>query len=211
MSSKWDEWFGSFDAKRTALLVVDMQNQWVHEQGGYYIPRARALIPNINRLAVALRAQGGTIVWIRSTMTRNGPGAWPQLFEHLSEDGVAEREQLMEGHLMHELCAGLDIRAGDLHVSKNRFSAFIQGSANIEHLLRNERGVDTVLVSGVATHICCESTARDAMMRDFRTVMIEDANDARVEADHRAGLHTFAQVFGAVMRTDDAIARLRRA
>jgi ureidoacrylate peracid hydrolase len=187
-----------------------MQNCWVQEEGVYYIPQARGLVSTINRLAAALRAKGGTIVWIQSTMTATGPGAWPQLYAHLTDDGVAERAELIAGHPMHALCTGLDVHPIDCRVAKNRFSAFIEGSSNIEQLLRGERSVDTVLIAGVATHICCESTARDAMMRDFRTVMIEDANAAREEDDHRAGLSTFAQVFGAVMSTDEAILRFGR-
>ena len=87
--------------------------------------------------------------------------------------------------------------------------AFIAGSSDLEELLRGH-GIDTVLIAGVATNICCESTARDAMMLDFRTVMIEDANVARTDEDHIAGLRTFAQTFGAVMSTDDVISRCRR-
>jgi ureidoacrylate peracid hydrolase len=208
VSSKAQQWFRSFEPIKTALLIVDMQNHWVDERGASYTPKAKTIVPNINRLASAIRAKQGTIVWIQSTMSSSGPGAWSLFFDHLTENGSVERAELMPGHAMHELWAGLDVRPTDCRASKNRFSAFIQGASNVEELLRVDRQVDTVLIAGVATNICCESTARDAMMRDFRTVMIDDANAARSKADHLAGLRTFKQVFGAVMNTDEAIARL---
>ena len=67
---------------------------------------------------------------------------------------------------------------------------------------------DTLLVTGTLTNVCCESTARDAMMRDFKTVMISDANAARSLADHLAGLRTFVQVFGDVRSTKEVVALL---
>ena len=201
-------WFASFPARATALLVVDMQNHWLDPRGACYIPHAREIVPNVNRLAKALRAAGGTVVWIQSSIGKKGRDAWPLFFENLTENGEFERAELTVGHAMHALWKELDIQPSDSRVSKNRFSPFIAGASNLEQLLRAKRRVDTVLIAGVATNICCESTARDAMMLDFRTVMLADANAARTEEDHTDGLRTFAQVFGAVMTADQVIARL---
>jgi ureidoacrylate peracid hydrolase len=206
-SPKRRKWFASFRAQTAALLVVDMQNHWLDERGACYIPHASYIVPQINRLAKAVRSAGGTIVWIQSSMAPEGRGAWPLFFEHLTEAGAIERAELTPGHVMHALWGPLDVQSSDCRVAKNRFSAFIAGASDLECQLR-ERLVDTVLVTGVATNICCESTARDAMMLDFRTVMVADANAARTNQDHVAGLRTFAQVFGAVMTVDQVIDRL---
>ena len=88
-------------------------------------------------------------------------------------------------------------------------SAFIQGASPLEDRLR-QASIDTVLITGTLTNCCCESTARDAMMRDFRTLMVHDANAARTDEDHVAGLRTFVQVFGDVIDTDRAIALLQQ-
>jgi ureidoacrylate peracid hydrolase len=65
-----------------------------------------------------------------------------------------------------------------------------------------------VLITGTLTNVCCESSARDAMMRNFKTVMVHDANAALTDADHNNSLGALCQVFADVMSTDDAIARL---
>ncbi len=97
----------------------------------------------------------------------------------------------------------------DLTVTKTRYSAFIDGSSDLEARLR-ERAVDTVLIVGVATNVCCESTARDAMMRDFRTVMVSDANAAISDDEHAASLITFYLYFGDVQTTDQVVENLTR-
>ena len=74
-----------------------------------------------------------------------------------------------------------------MQLTKTRYSAFIQGSSNIERLLR-DRGIDTLLVTGTATNVCCESSARDAMMLNFKTIMVTDGNAATDDDDHNASL-----------------------
>ncbi len=73
------------------------------------------------------------------------------------------------------------------------------------------RGIDTVLITGTVTNVCCESTARDAMMRNFRTIMISDGNAANSDQDHANSLIAFYLSFGDVETTDAAIAVLRGA
>ena len=107
----------------------------------------------------------------------------------------------------YELWAGLDARPDDVFVQKTRFSAFIQGSSNLEAVLR-ARGVDTVIITGTVTNVCCESTARDAMMRNFKTIMVTDANAAMSDELHNASLSAFYLKFGDIMPTDMIIASL---
>lgn len=193
----------------TALLVIDMQNSFVMAGGAMEVPCARGIVPNINRLAVAARAAGAQVVWVVSTFAPAGRSAWPMFFEHLvaPERREALFRSLTPGDPGHALWAGLGVQAADLTVAKDRFSAFIEGASPLEAVLR-ARGIDTVLVTGTVTNVCCESTARDAMMRDFRTIMVSDANAARSDAEHLAALATFLQSFGDVMTTDEVIARL---
>ena len=86
-------------------------------------------------------------------------------------------------------------------------TAFIQGASNLEEILRG-RGIDTIVITGVATNVCCDSTARDCMMRGFRTIMVSDANATFSEAEHAAALTTFITFFGDVQETDEVIERL---
>ena len=101
----------------------------------------------------------------------------------------------------------LDIREGDPIVFKNRFSPFVAGASNLDELLR-ARGIDSLIVAGTATNMCCESAARDAMMLDYKVVMVSDANGARYPEDHMAGLTSFYQSFGDVRTTNEVIGDL---
>jgi ureidoacrylate peracid hydrolase len=103
----------------------------------------------------------------------------------------------------------LDVKPSDVTVEKNRFSAFIQGSSNLADVLRS-RALDTVLITGTVTNVCCESTARDAMMLNFKTIMVSDGNAAVTDEDHNASLCAFYLTFGDVMATDAVIACLER-
>ena len=96
----------------------------------------------------------------------------------------------------------------DVTVLKNRYSAFIPGASNIERVLRG-MDVDTVLIAGTKTNVCCESSARDAMMLDFKVVLIEDCCAALSDDEHRAALENVIQQFGDVMTADEVLARLR--
>jgi ureidoacrylate peracid hydrolase len=92
---------------------------------------------------------------------------------------------------------------------KKRFSAFIQGSSGIEAHLRG-RGIDTLLIAGTTTNVCCESTARDAMMLNFKVVTVPDALAAYTDAEHDATLATFYMIFGDVQTIDEASESMQR-
>jgi len=93
-------------------------------------------------------------------------------------------------------------------VKKIKFSAFIATSSDIDARLKNLR-VESVLIAGTATNVCCESSARDAMLLDYRVIMLSDGNAAKTDEEHAATLNSFAMFFGDVMSTDEAIARIR--
>ena len=76
------------------------------------------------------------------------------------------------------------------------------------HDILQAKGIENLIVAGTATNMCSESTARDAMMLDYKVVMVEDANAARYDDDHLAGLTSFYQSFGDVKSTDDTIAMI---
>jgi ureidoacrylate peracid hydrolase len=106
-----------------------------------------------------------------------------------------------------QLWPGLDVRPVDLIIEKTRYSAFIQGSSVLEQELR-ARDITTVWIGGTTTNTCCEYMARDAMLLDFRTTMVSDANADHTEDEHNATLVAFCSKFGDVASTDDLIARL---
>jgi ureidoacrylate peracid hydrolase len=116
-------------------------------------------------------------------------------------------EALTPGRPGHALWHGLDVQPQDLCAPKNRYSAFFPGACAIPERLR-DKGVDTVLITGTLTNVCCEASARDSMMAGFKTVMVSDANAARSDAEHLAALVTLAQFFADVRSTDEVLAML---
>jgi ureidoacrylate peracid hydrolase len=102
----------------------------------------------------------------------------------------------------------LHVEPGDVTLVKNRYSALAHGASPLERVLRN-LGVDTVLVAGTKTNVCCDSTARDAMMLDFKSVLLADCCAALSDDEHLAALETFIQQFGDVMTADEALERLQ--
>jgi ureidoacrylate peracid hydrolase len=196
---------------KTALVVVDMQNAFMLP-GVAHAPclTAQEIVPNINRLADAVRDTGGTVVWIKTAYTDDTLENWSTLYDMLGAKGTQKRAQaLTRGSKGYDLWPELEVKDGDLTVEKNRYSAFIQGSSDLAEVLR-ARGLDTLLITGTVTNVCCESTARDAMMLNFKTVMVTDGNAAVTDADHNASLTAFYLIFGDIMSTDFAIDCLRR-
>jgi ureidoacrylate peracid hydrolase len=203
--------YDEFDPARAALLVVDMQNAFMKPGVSHNLCReAVEIVPNINRLASEMRAAGGTVVWIISTFGEASLENWPVLHEMVGPERTPARiAALAEGSTGHQLWADLAVQPGDVTVVKTKYSAFIQGSSDIEQVLR-QRGIDTVLITGTVTPVCCETTARDAMMLNFRSVMVTDANAAMTDADHNGSLIAFYLAFGDILSTDEIVSHLRR-
>jgi ureidoacrylate peracid hydrolase len=203
--------YEDLDPAKTALVVVDLQNAFMMP-GVAHSPCAMApeIVPNVNKLAKAVRATGGKVVWIQTAFTEESLDSWSVMHDMVLPERTAKRsEALARGSKGYELWADLDVLPEDRIVEKLRFSAFIQGSSNLESVLRAE-GIDTVLITGTVTSVCCESTARDAMMLNFKTVMITDGNAASTDADHNGALIGFYLTFGDIMSTDLAIACLEK-
>jgi ureidoacrylate peracid hydrolase len=201
--------FDNLDPAKTALIVVDMQNGFLMKGVAHALcEQAIEIVPNINRLAEAVRRTGGTVVWIQTAATPETLQSWSVNVEMNGPERTAQRfDSLGPGTKGYELWAELDAKSDDLFVQKTRFSAFIQGSSILEAVLR-ARGIDTVVITGTVTNVCCESTARDAMMRNFRTIMVTDANAAMSDELHNASLSAFYLKFGDIMPTDMVIASL---
>ena len=199
----------NLDPSKTALIVVDLQNAFmVEEVAVAYVPVAVEIVPNVNRLAAAVRRTGGKVFWIKQTVDEGSSVAWSEWLNMMTpsvREGLIRN--LAPGSRGHAIYPTLEIKPEDEVVQKYRFSAFVQGSSDLPQRLRAQ-GYDTVLITGTVTNVCCESSARDAMMLNFKTIMVSDANAARSDAEHNATLATFYAIFGDVMDTDLLIERL---
>jgi ureidoacrylate peracid hydrolase len=198
--------FADFDPAKTALVVIDMQNGFMMPGVAHALcEMAPKIVPTINRLADALRQAGGKVFWIENTHDESCFSSWSVLYDYLKpENGRKRVEAMTPGSVGHALWSELHVRPEDERVRKFRYSAFIQGSSDLPEILRAQ-GYDTVLIAGTVTNTCCESSARDAMMLNFKTIMVTDANAAHSDEDHNAALIAFYRIFGDVMSSEDII------
>jgi len=199
--------FEKLDAGKTALLVIDMQNAFVAPDAPVEVPAARAIVPAINRLAKELRERGGQVIWVLHQALADGSD-WEPFFGVFvkPEDRAKASTALSAGHELQKRWPGLEADAKDITVNKNRYSGFI-GSSQLADALKQRR-IDTLLIAGTKTNVCCECTARDAMMLDYKVVMLSDCTAALSEEEHRATLENMIQQFGDVMTADEVLARL---
>lgn len=197
--------YPTLDPATTALVVVDMQNAFLQPGMLLEVPIARAIVPNINRLAQAMRGAGGRVVWLRATMAGQRQ-AWSVWFDDLVTRGAADECEaiLTPGHPGFELYAALQVQAGDLIVDKKRFSPFNPGSSDLDARLRS-LGIESLVIAGTLTNNCCECTARDAMMLNYRVVFVSDATATRTDEEHNATLGNIARVVGEVATTEQTV------
>src|SRR5271156_5051730 len=202
--------FDVVDPRRAALLVIDMQNYFVKTGDGGEVPLAREIVPNINRLAAGLRGRGGHVVWMRNS-TADTRESWSNYHECLmTPERMQRRYAAMDiGQDGFEFWHLNDIRSEDALLTKKRFSAFVHGSSDIERHLR-ERAIDTLLITGTATNVCCESTARDAMMLNFKAVMVSDGLATHTDEEHNACLSALYGQFTDVQTVDEVLQSLER-
>jgi ureidoacrylate peracid hydrolase len=196
--------FDTLDPARTALVVIDMQRAFMDPGAPSETPAAREIVPNINRLAAALRRRGGTVAWVQAAFER---GDWPLFFDWMVTPAISEAvlAALTQGSPMHELWPELDVQLTDIRVKKKRYSAFFPEGCPLPALLRS-RQIETVIVTGCLTNVCCEASARDAMMAGWKVFMPADANAARSDEEHVWALASIAQFFGDVRVTDEVLA-----
>jgi len=203
--------FDRFDPTRTAVIVIDMQGTFCEEGSPAEVPLSRAIVEPINRLNAIVRAAGGRVIWVNhaNQSTADGGSDWRKFFDNFVAAELRDRtiQSLSPGGAGQQVWSGLDVDNDDIRLLKNRYSALIPGSSALERVLRS-LDIDTLLITGTKTNVCCESTARDAMMMDFDVVMVSDATAALSDDEHRAALETIIQQFGDVLSIDEIAKRL---
>ncbi|MCL2061648.1 MAG: cysteine hydrolase [Firmicutes bacterium] len=188
---------------KAVLLVVDMQNDFVLEGAVMEVPDAKKQLPKIKGLIDECRRLDIPVIYT----VHITDGVFNPLeiaaFPHLKSAGMRA------GTKGAEVVDALRPHADDIIIRKRRFSAFYQ--TDLELILRSLRGraVDTVIICGTVSNICCESTARDAFFRDFKVVFGADICSALNPSAHNATLANM-ELFGRVMKADSIIKALQR-
>lgn len=185
------------DPRRSALVVVDMQNAFLDPSVGFrFAPAALDVVDPINRLADAVRRVGAQVVWVQTT-SRPDREDWPSLRRLIGDEAMDHRTEILApGAHGQALFPGMEVRPADATVRKYRYSAMV-GPDNDElakHL--DSHDIRHLFVCGTQTNICCESTARDAMMLGYDAFLVRDCLAAETTAMHDAAVDHFSSAFG---------------
>lgn len=193
------------DAAKAALIVVDMQNDFVLEGAPMEVPNARKAIPHIQRLIATSRKLDIPVFFTKHTLLEdafNSPLEAeynPKLFDVGMRKGTPGWDVIDD----------LKPEPEDTQIEKYRYNAF--HNTLLEPTLRTIRGlnrIDTVIITGTLTEVCCDSTARGAFMRDFKVAFVDDATGGLSTRAEEATFDAMGKFFGRVMHTDDALAEL---
>jgi len=183
-----------FEPKRSALLVLDMQDYFLDPASHAFIPSAPAILPHICELTQAYIAHELPVIFSRHLNTDQNAG----------QMAVWWRDLLTADHPHSAITSQLDPASGIL-IEKSQYDAFFDTS--LEEDLRT-RHVEQVVVCGVMTHLCCESTARSAFVRGFEVFFLVDGTATYNQAFHRATLLNLSHGFATLMLTKDVLASL---
>ncbi|MGH8546821.1 MAG: cysteine hydrolase family protein, partial [Gammaproteobacteria bacterium] len=200
-----DRW--PITVKNTALIVVDMQNIWVHPRGARYLPLSEDIVPRIQELLGFCRWNQVPVIYLHTTKRKDlaDAGIFADVKPHTHDAG--DEWSNFEGSPGAELYEPVKPSAGDILVKKFRYSGFY--GTQLENLLR-ALGRDTIAITGVATNVCCDSTARDGAMRDFKVLFLSDCNASFTQEEQEATLGNFDKHFGVVMDSKTLMGKMSK-
>jgi len=196
------------ELKRPALIVVDMQNGFIDENGsmckaGFDVSPLKGIVKNVVRLVKTARSHEIPVIYTKQTFRKDyvDGGKVIERWPSLKETGG-----LIEGSWDAQIINELSPLDGDYIIIKRRFSAFY--NTDLEILLRN-LGTQTLIVIGVTTRVCVESTVRDAQFRDFSVVVVSDCTSAYDKNLHEASLRNIEFAFGNVVSMNEALSSMK--
>jgi len=190
----WSDLMTKFNPPTSALIFVDLQNDFIHPDGAYgragvACDAIAALPSRIEPIADAIRAAGGWIVSTHFTLVP-GKGGLPFISSHLKElRPFLAKGDFVPGSTGHALVD--ELQPTDLSVEKVAFSAFYQ--TRLEWML-HRAGIETLVFTGIVTNGGVASTVRDAHVRDFRSIVLSDGCAAFSDEVHRANIAALASV-----------------
>ena len=201
----------SLDPGRTALVVVDMQNIFVADSP-VAAPLGTEVAERLNGLAAACRESGIPVIWTRYVVRPDGSNVG-LLGERIPAVAAGVINNDAPSAALHEL---MDVHSGDIVVDKPRFGAFY--ATDLEVILRS-RGIDTIILGGINTNVCVDTTAREAAVREFRVLFLSDGTAnfdlpdgglgaASAEDLQRTACAVMAFGFADVVTVEDALGRI---
>jgi ureidoacrylate peracid hydrolase len=191
------------DPQWACLLIVDVQNDFVSSKGsaaqrGEDVSAAQAMVPRLIRLIEEARRVSLPVIFVRTTHSEwTDTPSW--IYRKSQQTAL---NTCREGSWGAEFYEGISPLPSERAVIKHRYSSFI--NTNLNTVLK-AKGVESVLVTGVATNVCVETTARDAYMYDYYVTMVEDCSAAYDPGMHESTLENIRRHFGLVASSDEII------
>jgi ureidoacrylate peracid hydrolase len=193
---------------KTALINVDMQNAFV-EGTPLSAPDGLALVPVVNRLAAACRDAGMMVIHTLHVTRADGSnrGTMGELIEPVRAGYIDEGTETAKLH------PAVEVGARDIMLYKPRYGSFT--GTDLDQILRSN-GIDTIIVTGICTNICCETTAREAGMKDYHVFFPSDGTETfpaggmTVAEIKQATLTTLGLAFARITTIDETIDLIRR-
>ncbi|MET7990750.1 cysteine hydrolase [Amycolatopsis sp. NPDC005232] len=182
------------DVDRTAVLVIDMQNDFVEEGAPLEFPEGRRVIPAIQKVLEAARSRGMAVIYAAHV---HRPGGADMGVHRDLYPPVAAGEALIDGGPGADIYPELSPQAGEPVIKKHRYNSFY--ATDLEMILRG-LGVETVVLTGMTTECCVLGTARGALERGFRSLVIADACASCDYPDLGAGVMPAAEMHLAALR-----------
>jgi ureidoacrylate peracid hydrolase len=205
------------DISKSALIIVDMQNDFVHPEGGFAhlareMPEAKidmqslmATIPQVKRLADAFRRAGRPVVYVAQVLKPDYSDAQFPYWRLPLPPSRGNHTFIVEGTWGAQIVDDLKPREGEHLIAKKGFGGF--ANTPLDTILRN-MGVTTCVVSGVTTCVCVSTTVRGGVEHNYRMILVRDAVAEVNRATHEAELETMDRVFADVKTADDVVAML---
>jgi nicotinamidase-related amidase len=205
------------DIGKSALIIVDMQNDFLHRDGNFsHIAREHPefeidmpflidTIPNVKRLADAFRAAGRPVVYLAHVLKPDYSDAAFPYWRVGIEPTSGNRTHCVEGTWGAQIIYDLKPQEGDHLIVKKGFGGF--SNTPLDTVLRN-MGVTTCVVSGVTTCVCVSTTIRGGVEYNYRMIVVSDAVAEVDRVTHEAELKTMARIFADVKTTDEVIRML---
>lgn len=197
--------------KRTAIIVVDMQKIFCEAGEPLYVPSTKEIIPAIKNLNTCARKHNIPVIYLRHVV--RGDGSDTGRFKDLYPDADAQFARTSPGI---EVINTLYPKQGDIVVDKLFYSGF--HNTDLDAILR-AKDIDTLIVCGTVTNVCCETTIRDGVHREYKMVALSDAmaampypdmgyGEVSAEEVQKTSLSAIAYEFGEVTTTNDIIERI---